>query len=94
MISPLGRGHRGGTLSITSSRGRGSRGSSGERSRHTKVGAIYGCRGADGRGAGGNGTSRGAGSSPTAEGPAVAGPAAEGLAAAGVGPWSTRGLKE
>ena len=45
MISPMGRGHRGGTLSITSSRGRGSSGNSGARSRHTRADACCGSRG-------------------------------------------------
>ena len=50
MISPMCRGHRGGTLSITSSRGSGSRGRSGAHRGHTRAGACCGGRGVGGGG--------------------------------------------
>ena len=80
MISPLGRGHIGGTLSITSSRG-----SSGVRSRHTRVGASCGCRGP---------TATEPAEGPVAAGPATTGPTVEGPTTEGLGPWRTCGLKE
>ena len=58
MISPLGRGHRGGTLIITINRalynswGRGSSGNRGAYSKHARVGAGCGKKGGDGGRAG------------------------------------------
>ena len=71
MISPLGRGHRGETLSVTSSRalysswGRGSNGNRGACSRHANAGACCGSKGSSGSrraggiGAGGKGVCSG-----------------------------------
>ena len=78
MISPLGRGHRGGTLSITSSRGSGSRGSSGARRRALGPAPAAAAKGP-------------AANEPVAVGSAEAG---EGPAAGEVGPRCTYGLKE
>ena len=78
MIPPMGRGHRGGTLS-TSSRDSSSRGRSGA---HSKPTAVEGPAAA-----------MSAAKEPVAarEGPAAA---REGLVAREEGPWRTRGLKE
>ena len=86
MIPPLGRGHRGGALSI-SSRDSSSRGRSGAHIRRTRVGACCGGRGAGFYGA------MSAAEEPTAarEGSAAA---RKGPTAGDEGTWSTHDLKE
>ena len=78
MISPLGKGHRGGTLSITSSRGRGA---------GAVVGRAVGTLGPAPAVAA-------EGPTAVEKPAAAEEPAVEGSAAGGVGLWRTYGLKE